>query len=196
MDISYSPFLPSNLTILILSLLFFTSPLLTVAQQAMLAGPIMAQCGPRLLSMAPCAPFVEGRAPGPNLQCCESLKKVYNEQRDCLCLFLNGTALASLPINSTLALELPGLCSPQIDPSTCSASSSSGNGGSSRSPGSQATFKTPNASTAAAPPVDSDTAPTPSTVEFGMGRNLAYKLKTSHLGVKVAVLTLLLAKLL
>jgi len=47
----------------------------------------------------------------------------------------------------------------------------------------------------AAPPVDSDTAPTPSTVEFGMGRNLAYKLKTSHLGVEAAVIALLLVKL-
>ena len=134
MDTCYSPFAPRKTTSLIRPLPFFTFLLLnlslTVAQQAMPStpnNPTMAQCGPRLLSMAPCAPFVEGRAPGPNLQCCDSLKKVYNEQRDCLCLFLNGTALASLPINSTLALKLPGLCSPQIDPSTCSASSSSGN---------------------------------------------------------------------
>uniref|UniRef100_A0A7C8YZN8 Uncharacterized protein n=1 Tax=Opuntia streptacantha TaxID=393608 RepID=A0A7C8YZN8_OPUST len=47
----------------------------------------------------------------------------------------------------------------------------------------------------AAPPVDSDTAPTPSAVEFGMGRNLAYKLKTSHLGVEAAVITLIFKKM-
>lgn len=84
--------------------------------------PTMAECGTRLLVLAPCAPFVQGQSPEPTVQCCNNLMQVYNLERGCLCLFLNGTALASLPINSTLALQLPGLCSPQIDPSTCSTS--------------------------------------------------------------------------
>ena len=84
--------------------------------------PTMADCSPRLFALAPCAPFVQGQSPHPTEQCCDNLMQVYNSERDCLCLFLNGTALASLPINSTLALQLPGICSPQIDSSTCSPS--------------------------------------------------------------------------
>lgn len=111
--------------ITVTSLLFLVSFLTFTQSQITPITPspaTMAECGPRLIVLAPCAPFVEGQTPGPTEQCCDNLIQVYDQQRSCLCLFLNGTALASLPINTTLALQLPGLCSPQIDPSTCSPS--------------------------------------------------------------------------
>lgn len=85
------------------------------------AGPTMTDCGTRLLPLVPCAPFVQGTAPSPARPCCDGLKQLNIQQPTCLCLLLNNTdALSSFPINSTLALELPLLCSLQFDTSSCS----------------------------------------------------------------------------
>ncbi|CAO2818093.1 unnamed protein product [Amaranthus hypochondriacus] len=150
----------------------------------------MAECGPRLIPLAPCAPFVQGQSPGPTQQCCNNLIQVYNQQRGCLCLFLDGTALASLPINTTLALQLPGICSPQLDPSTCSPT---GGSASPVSPSSQISFRnSPSSASAGAPTVA--VAPRPSTVRFGLGTSSAYKLAGHHWGVVVAVIFLFFGK--
>ncbi|KAL2920588.1 Protein YLS3 [Bienertia sinuspersici] len=99
----------SQITITFVPLLFLF--LVTLSQsQVTPATPTMAECGARLFVLAPCTPFVQGQSPGPTQQCCDNLMQVYNTQRSCLCLFLNGTILASMPLNSTLALRLPAFC--------------------------------------------------------------------------------------
>ncbi|XP_048501358.2 non-specific lipid transfer protein GPI-anchored 10 [Beta vulgaris subsp. vulgaris] len=182
--------------ITVTSLLFLVSFLTFTQSQITPITPspaTMAECGPRLIVLAPCAPFVEGQTPGPTEQCCDNLIQVYDQQRSCLCLFLNGTALASLPINTTLALQLPGLCSPQIDPSTCSPS-----GGSAPpiSPASPDSFRNSPSAAAAAGAPTINVAPRPSTVRFGLGKSSAYKLAGCQIwGVAVAAIFLLLENL-
>ncbi|XP_019168571.1 PREDICTED: protein YLS3 [Ipomoea nil] len=83
--------------------------------------PSIAECGPYLLPLAPCGPFVQGTVPFPALQCCINLRQLYAQQPSCLCLLINGSTLSDFPINTTLALQLPSLCTMQIDASICSA---------------------------------------------------------------------------
>ncbi|KAI3472593.1 hypothetical protein Pfo_030076 [Paulownia fortunei] len=88
-----------------------------------LAQNAIAECGPNLLDLAPCAPFVQGMAATPVQPCCDSLDQLYSQKPTCLCLLLHDTTLpSSFPINTTLALQLPLLCNLQIDTSTCAVS--------------------------------------------------------------------------
>nr|GMC73931.1 protein YLS3 [Ipomoea batatas] len=103
----------------IISLLLPTTLSQTVGNSP--ADPSIAECGPYLLPLAPCGPFVQGTVPFPALQCCINLRQLYAQQATCLCLLMNGSSLSAFPINTTLALQLPTLCTMQIDPSICSA---------------------------------------------------------------------------
>lgn len=102
----------------IISLLLPTTLSQTVGNSP--ADPSIAECGPYLLPLAPCGPFVQGTVPFPALQCCINLRQLYAQQATCLCLLMNGSSLSAFPINTTLALQLPTLCTMQIDPSICS----------------------------------------------------------------------------
>lgn len=108
----------------IISLLHFLSSLLPIALSQTVGklppDPSIAECGPYLLPLAPCGPFVQGTVPFPALQCCINLRELYSQQASCLCLLMNGSTLSSFPINTTLALQLPTLCTMQIDASICS----------------------------------------------------------------------------
>lgn len=97
--------------------LFFVFAL---SQDPISSTPTIAQCAPQLLPLTSCAPFVQGTAQSPTMPCCNNLRQLYNQQPHCLCLLLNDTTLSSFPINTTLALQLPSLCSLQADSSTCS----------------------------------------------------------------------------
>ncbi|XP_059639521.1 non-specific lipid transfer protein GPI-anchored 10 [Cornus florida] len=132
--------------------------------------PTITQCGPRLLPLTSCAAFVQGTAPSPAQQCCDNIKQVYSQQPSCLCLLLNNTTLASLPINTTLALQLPTLCNLQIGISTCSGIE--GVPLSPSSPSSQVSFGTKNNSTVAASPMVT-VAPRPTIMGFGFGHSAA-----------------------
>ncbi|KAL5722165.1 hypothetical protein ACHQM5_005717 [Ranunculus cassubicifolius] len=80
----------------------------------------IAECGPRLLPLASCAPFIQGSASSPVQSCCDNLIQLYDQQPSCLCMLLNETSLTvSFPINRTLALQLPGLCKLSPDLSDC-----------------------------------------------------------------------------
>ncbi|XP_030940644.1 protein YLS3 [Quercus lobata] len=104
-----------------LILLLFISFLTTIlSQDPSSSSPSIAQCAPRLIPLTPCASFVQGTAQSPGPMCCTNLKQLYSQEPHCLCLLLNGTTLSSFPINTTLALELPVLCSLQANISTCS----------------------------------------------------------------------------
>ncbi|KAL1541721.1 non-specific lipid transfer protein GPI-anchored 10-like isoform X1 [Salvia divinorum] len=80
----------------------------------------VADCGPSLLPLSPCAPFVQGSTPAPVRTCCDSVEKLYKHNVTCLCVLLDNSGPDSpLPINTTLALQLPLLCKLNINPSTC-----------------------------------------------------------------------------
>ncbi|GMN68418.1 hypothetical protein TIFTF001_038653 [Ficus carica] len=125
---------PAAMSSLILLLVIFSlSPAVTLSQDD--PNPTVAQCATRLLPLAPCAAFVQGSTPSPSQSCCDNLKQLYTQQHHCLCMLLNNTTLSAFPINSSLALQLPQLCSLQLDISVCSPGV---NG--STSPGSQVSF--------------------------------------------------------
>ncbi|XP_075491805.1 non-specific lipid transfer protein GPI-anchored 10-like [Primulina tabacum] len=136
-----------------------------------IAQNTIAECGPNLLTLASCAPFVQGVAASPVQSCCDSLNQLYGQKPTCLCPFLNDpSALSSFPINTTLALELPQLCNLQIDPSICGGASLP-----STSPGAQVSLGArPNSTVAASPVVT--VAPRPSILGFGI-RNAEVSLK-------------------
>ncbi|XP_059455058.1 non-specific lipid transfer protein GPI-anchored 10 [Corylus avellana] len=112
-------FLPIAIPTLIL-LLLISLPTATLSQDPSSSGPSIAQCAPSLLPLAPCAPFVQGTAQSPSQPCCSNLKQLYTQEPHCLCLLLNDTTFNSFPINNTLALQLPLLCSLQVNISPCS----------------------------------------------------------------------------
>ncbi|XP_073121241.1 non-specific lipid transfer protein GPI-anchored 10 [Henckelia pumila] len=147
-----------------------------------IAQNTIAECGPNLLTLAPCAPFVQGVAASPVQTCCDSLNQLYGQKPTCLCPFLNDpSALSSFPINTTLALQLPQLCNLQIDPSICGGASLP-----STSPGAQVSLGArPNSTVAASPAVT--VAPRPSIMGFGI-RNAEVRLKA-----KSPLLVLLMA---
>lgn len=80
-----------------------------------------AECGPRLLPLATCAPFVQGSTPSPSQTCCSNLVDLYNEQPTCLCMLLsfNESSVTPLPLNRTLALQMPNLCNLAPNISDC-----------------------------------------------------------------------------
>lgn len=111
------PFALSSLTLL---LFLISLPPSILSQDPTSSSPTIAQCTTRLLPLASCASFVQGTSQSPAQSCCDNLKLLYSQQPDCLCLLLNSTTLSSFPINTTRALQLPALCSLQVDISACS----------------------------------------------------------------------------
>ncbi|KAF5805853.1 putative bifunctional inhibitor/plant lipid transfer protein/seed storage helical [Helianthus annuus] len=103
------------LLLLITNLLFPT-----MTQPNSPVTPTIAECGPRILPLAMCAPFVQGVSTDPSQSCCDNLRRVNDQQPRCLCLLLNNSALNSaFPINTTLAMQLPHMCSVHFDIVTC-----------------------------------------------------------------------------
>ncbi|CAM8977097.1 unnamed protein product [Rhodiola kirilowii] len=101
-------------------LVFFLLVLPTALSQAQ-APPTLSQCSLLFLPLVACAPFVQGTAQAPGQSCCDNLNQLYGQQPQCLCLVLGDTPIsAAFPINRTLALQLPSLCSLHFSPSTCS----------------------------------------------------------------------------
>ncbi|KAL1216825.1 Non-specific lipid transfer protein GPI-anchored 10 [Cardamine amara subsp. amara] len=143
---------------LLITLFIFMSPIFL---QLVLAQ-VPATCASRLLSLAPCGPFVQGFVQLPAQPCCDSLNQIYSQEPTCLCLFLNNTSTLSpaFPINQTLALQLPPLCSIPANSSSCSSSPGEAPRGSfsvapppSSSTGSQVSLGAKNNSGVAATPV-------------------------------------------
>lgn len=84
------------------------------------SDPTIAQCTPNLLPLVPCAPFVQGLVTSPGQLCCDNLNLLYAQVPHCLCIFQNASSsLTSFPINRTLALQLPVLCTMQVNVSDC-----------------------------------------------------------------------------
>ncbi|KAH7549320.1 hypothetical protein JRO89_XS13G0014100 [Xanthoceras sorbifolium] len=112
------PFI-ANTSLIILLLTSF--PQTAFSQDPITPGPTLTDCVSRLLPLSPCTPYVQGTVQSPTEMCCVNLKRVYGQQPACLCLLLNGTSLSNMPINTTLALQLPVLCDLQADVSACPA---------------------------------------------------------------------------
>jgi len=108
------------ITSLVLLLLISLPPTILSQNPPIPTDPTVTDCTPRLLPLAPCAPFVQGIAQTPVQPCCDNLNQLYQEQPGCICLLLEDTNLSSFPINRTLALELPALCNVQINIAACS----------------------------------------------------------------------------
>ncbi|TXG51476.1 hypothetical protein EZV62_024000 [Acer yangbiense] len=150
--------------------------LLTAFPQAAFSqDPTLTDCVSRLLPLSPCAPYVQGRVQSPADMCCVNLKRVYGQQPACLCLLLNGTSLSNMPINTTLALQLPVLCDLQADVSACpGVAVPPGSNGSDH----QVSLGTHNNSIAAASPMVVPVAPRSGTMGFGLGQSAGIKCKT------------------
>ncbi|XP_027357391.1 protein YLS3 [Abrus precatorius] len=160
----------------------------TLSQAPSSSNPTIAQCTSSLLPLIPCTPFVQGTARSPGPQCCDNLKQLYSQEPHCLCLLLNDTSLSTLPVNRTLALQLPALCILQVNVSACSGEQVHAP---STSPNSQVSLGTKNNSTVVASPAFS-VPPRPSIMGFGFGRSKAINLKTANGLVAVMNLVILL----
>ncbi|KAJ7969683.1 protein YLS3-like [Quillaja saponaria] len=166
-------------------LLHFSFPPTISSQDPSSSSPTMAQCTSQLLPLVPCAPYVQGSAQFPGQSCCGNLRQLYSQEPHCLCLLLNDTALSSFPINSTLALQLPALCSLQVGISACPGILHPPS-----SPASQISFGTnTNSTVAASPVVPAPVAPRPSIMGLGIARNKALKLKMGGFSVMLVAIT-------
>ncbi|PON94482.1 Bifunctional inhibitor/plant lipid transfer protein/seed storage helical domain containing protein [Trema orientale] len=174
----------SPISILLLIFVVALSPV------ALSQDTTVAECAPRLLPLAPCGAFVQGSTQSPAQSCCDNLKQIYGQQPRCLCLLLNDTTLSSLPINSTLALQLPTLCSLQVDISVCSGTTLPSPPGSQVSLGSRDTNSSSTAvnSTIAASPMIQTVPRSPNTaIGYGLSKSESFSLKTgSYLTVVMA----------
>nr|XP_043615647.1 non-specific lipid transfer protein GPI-anchored 10 [Erigeron canadensis] len=104
--------------LLLLIITYLPSPAIT--QPNLPITPTIAECGPRILPLAMCAPFVQGVSTTPTQSCCDSLGHINQQQPRCLCILLNNSALSSaFPVNTTLAMELPHICSVDFDIVSC-----------------------------------------------------------------------------
>ncbi|XP_019436677.1 PREDICTED: protein YLS3 [Lupinus angustifolius] len=188
-SLKYSTIVPIFCQIIFLLIISYPSNILS--QDSSSSSPNIAQCASNILPLIPCAPFVQGAAQSPGQQCCDNLKQLYNQEPQCLCFLLNDTTLGSFPINRTLALKLPDLCTLQVNISACPGehlqvpvfppSSAS-----------QIPFGTKNNSTVAASPTLL-VAPRPSMMAFGFGISQAMNLKAeNNLAILITTAILLL----
>ncbi|XP_066332787.1 non-specific lipid transfer protein GPI-anchored 16-like [Miscanthus floridulus] len=97
--------------------------LLLLLAAAPASGQIATSCTASLITtFTPCINFVTGSTNGggsPTQQCCGSLAEMVRTGADCACLILTGNVPFSLPINRTLAISLPKLCSSTSVPLQC-----------------------------------------------------------------------------
>ncbi|KAL0335982.1 UNVERIFIED_CONTAM: hypothetical protein Sradi_4810100 [Sesamum radiatum] len=78
-------------------------------------------CAEQLTNLAACIPFVSGTAKQPTKECCDDTKKVKTAQPKCLCVLIKESSDPSmgLPINTTLALQMPAACNIDAKVSDC-----------------------------------------------------------------------------
>ncbi|KAL2253748.1 protein YLS3-like [Sesamum indicum] len=79
------------------------------------------ECAEQLTNLAACIPFVSGTAKQPTKECCDDTKKVKTAQPKCLCVLIKESSDPSmgLPINTTLALQMPAACNIDAKVSDC-----------------------------------------------------------------------------
>ncbi|OAY67864.1 Protein YLS3 [Ananas comosus] len=92
---------------------------------APISGQVASSCTSSLISsFTPCFNFLTGSTNGggggsPTADCCKSLAGVITGSTSCVCLILTGNVPFGLPINRTLAISLPRICSSMSVPLQC-----------------------------------------------------------------------------
>ncbi|KAL6331015.1 hypothetical protein AAG906_009443 [Vitis piasezkii] len=78
-------------------------------------------CADQLTNLAACIPFVSGTAKKPTQQCCQDTQKVKSSKPKCLCVLIKESTDPSLglPVNTTLALQMPSACNIDAKVSDC-----------------------------------------------------------------------------
>ncbi|XP_022854536.1 protein YLS3-like [Olea europaea var. sylvestris] len=78
-------------------------------------------CAEQLTNLAACIPFVSGTAKKPTPECCQDTDKVRTAKPKCLCVLIKESTDPSmgLPINTTLALQMPAACNIDAKVSDC-----------------------------------------------------------------------------
>lgn len=78
-------------------------------------------CADQLGDLAACIPFVSGTAKMPTPECCEETQKLKAAKPKCLCVLIKESTDPSLglPINTTLALQMPSACKIDAKVSDC-----------------------------------------------------------------------------
>ncbi|KAK2978224.1 hypothetical protein RJ640_024257 [Escallonia rubra] len=78
-------------------------------------------CADQLTNLASCIPYVSGTAKKPTPECCEDTKKVRSAKPKCLCVLIKESTDPSmgLPINTTLAIQMPSACNIDAKVSDC-----------------------------------------------------------------------------
>ncbi|XAR66964.1 hypothetical protein NMG60_11013363 [Bertholletia excelsa] len=79
------------------------------------------ECADQMANLAACIPFVSGTAKKPTQQCCEDTQKVKSAKPKCLCVLIKESTDPSmgLPVNITLALQMPSACHIDAKVSDC-----------------------------------------------------------------------------
>nr|KYP74137.1 Non-specific lipid-transfer protein-like protein At2g13820 family [Cajanus cajan] len=76
-------------------------------------------CNSEIISLSPCLEYIKGtgNSSTPSTTCCSQLSIVVQSSPQCLCLVVNGGgSILGIPINQTLALNLPATCKVQTPP--------------------------------------------------------------------------------
>ncbi|KAL9443472.1 hypothetical protein AB3S75_016768 [Citrus x aurantiifolia] len=79
------------------------------------------ECAEQLTNLASCIPFVSGTAKKPTSECCQDTQKLKASKPKCLCVLIKESTDPSmgLPINTTLALQMPAACNIDASVSSC-----------------------------------------------------------------------------
>ncbi|CAK7334868.1 unnamed protein product [Dovyalis caffra] len=79
------------------------------------------ECADQLGNLAACIPFVSGTAKKPTPECCQDTQKVKTNKPKCLCVLIKESTDPSmgLPVNTTLALQMPSACNIDAKVSDC-----------------------------------------------------------------------------
>ncbi|XVE98226.1 hypothetical protein REPUB_Repub03eG0087500 [Reevesia pubescens] len=79
------------------------------------------ECADQLANLASCIPYVSGTAKKPTPQCCQDTQKVKASKPKCLCVLIKESTDPSLglPVNTTLALQMPTACNIDAKVSDC-----------------------------------------------------------------------------
>ncbi|KAI9195770.1 hypothetical protein LWI28_017875 [Acer negundo] len=103
-------------------------PVLAIALVALILpvyGQINTPCTASTLAIfTPCMNFLTNSSvngTSPSGDCCNSLKNLTSNGKDCLCLIVTGSVPFQIPINRTLAISLPSACNMPGVPLQCKA---------------------------------------------------------------------------
>lgn len=79
------------------------------------------ECADQLTNLASCIPYASGTAKKPTPECCQDTKKLKASKPKCLCVLIKESTDPSmgLPINTTLALQMPAACNMDASVSNC-----------------------------------------------------------------------------